>query len=56
MSLASQPARRGLFTLGEIKGRVDAVAYTLRERVVRLISARKANERGQEQYHETLSA
>lgn len=44
------------FTLGEIEGRVYAVAYALREKVVRLISARKANEREQKQYYETLSA
>lgn len=41
-------------TLGEIEGRVYAVAYTVREAVIRLISARKANEREQRRYHETL--
>lgn len=44
------------FTLGEIEGRVYAVAYTVREKVIRLISARKANEREQKKYYETLSA
>jgi len=43
-------------TLGEIEGRIYAVAYTMREKVVRLISARKANEREQKQYYGTLSA
>lgn len=43
-------------TLGEIQGRVYAVAYTIREGIIRLISARKANEREQKKYRETLSA
>ncbi len=41
-------------TLGEIDGRVFAVAYVRREKVVRLISARKANEREQRKYYEAL--
>jgi uncharacterized DUF497 family protein len=41
-------------TLGEIERRVYAVAYTVRGTVIRLISARKANEREQRRYHETL--
>jgi uncharacterized DUF497 family protein len=43
-------------TLGKIEGRLLAVAYTPRGRVIRLISARKANEREQRKYDETLSA
>ena len=42
-------------TLGKIEGRLFAVAYTTRGKVIRLISARKANEREQRQYDETLS-
>ena len=41
-------------TLGKIEGRLYAVAYTVRGKIVRLISARKANEREQRKYHETL--
>ena len=40
--------------LGEIEGRLFAVAYTLRGKVIRLISARKANERERRRYRETL--
>ena len=43
------------FTLGKIEGRVYAVAYTVRRNAIRLISARKANQREQRQYDETLS-
>ena len=42
-------------TLGKIEGRLFAVAYTPRGAVIRLISARKANEREQRKYDETLS-
>jgi len=42
--------------LGEIEGRLFAVAYTLRGKVVRLISARKASQRERRRYHETLPA
>jgi uncharacterized DUF497 family protein len=42
-------------TLGEIERRLFVVAYTLRGNVVRLISARKANEREQRKYDEALS-
>ena len=42
-------------TIGKIDGRLFVVAYTLRSEVVRLISARKANEREQRQYDEKLS-
>jgi len=42
-------------TLGNIEGRLYAIAYTVRGTAVRLISARKANEREQRQYDETLS-
>ena len=42
-------------TLGKIETRLYAVAYTTRGTVIRLISARKANEREQRQYDETLS-
>jgi uncharacterized DUF497 family protein len=42
-------------TLGRIEGRLYAVAYTPRGQIIRLISARKANEREQRQYRETLS-
>jgi uncharacterized DUF497 family protein len=46
--------RSGL-ALGKIDGRLFAVAYTPRGTVIRLISARKANEREQRKYDETLS-
>jgi uncharacterized DUF497 family protein len=42
--------------LGEIEGRLFAVAYTLRGKVIRLISAPKASERERRRYHETLPA
>ena len=42
-------------TLGRIEGRLFAVAYTPRGKVIRLISARKANDREQRKYDETLS-
>jgi hypothetical protein len=41
-------------TLGKIEGRLYAVAYTMRGEIIRLIPARKANEREQRKYHETL--
>jgi len=37
-------------TMGEIDGRLHVVAYTMRGDVVRLISARKANEREKKRY------
>lgn len=43
------------FTLGDIDGRLYAVAYTVREAAIRIISARKANDRERRKYHETLS-
>jgi uncharacterized DUF497 family protein len=42
-------------TLGKIEGRLFVVAYTPRGKIIRLISARKANEREQRNYDETLS-
>jgi uncharacterized DUF497 family protein len=42
-------------SLGKIDGRLFVVAYTPRGAVIRLISARKATEREQRRYHETLS-
>lgn len=36
--------------IGEIEGRVFVVVYTLRGDVIRLISARKSNEREQRKY------
>ena len=42
-------------TLGKIEGRLFAVAHTPRGTFTRLISARKANEREQRKYYETLS-
>jgi uncharacterized DUF497 family protein len=42
------------FTLGRIDGRVFAVAYTPRIGVIRVISARRANERERKQYDQTL--
>jgi uncharacterized protein len=59
--LDSKDARRDYseerwFTLGKIEGRLFAVAYTPRGEVVRLISARKANEREQRRYDEKLPA
>jgi hypothetical protein len=44
------------FTLGMIEGRLYVVAYTVRGNIIRLISARKANEREWRKYDETLSA
>ena len=41
--------------MGEIEGRLFVVAYTSRGEMIRLISARKANEREQRQYDEKLS-
>jgi len=43
-------------TLGVIEGRVFAVAYVEREDAIRLISARKANDREQKKYREALPA
>ena len=43
-------------TLGKIEGRLFVVAYTPRGKLIRLISARKANQREQRQYHEALPA
>lgn len=43
-------------TLGLIDGRLYAVAYTRRANSIRVISARKANQREQRQYDETLRA
>ena len=43
-------------TLGKIEGRLCVVAYTMRGQVIRLISAREANEREWRKYHETLSS
>lgn len=43
-------------TLGKIEGRLYVVAYTPRSQVIRLISARKANERERRHYDEALSA
>ncbi len=41
-------------TLGKIEGRLFAVAYTRRGEVIRLISARKANQREQRKYDEAI--
>ena len=46
-------ARR--LTLGTIDRRLYVVAYTQRGKVIRLISARKPNEREQRKYDEALS-
>jgi uncharacterized protein len=43
-------------TLGRIEERLFVVVYALRGKIVRLISARKANDRERERYDETLSA
>jgi uncharacterized protein len=43
------------FSLGMVEARLFAIAYTRRGKVIRLISARKANEREQRKYDETLS-
>lgn len=40
---------------GEIEGRLFAIAYTPRGKGIRLISARKANERERRKYDEALS-
>ena len=42
--------------VGKIEGRLCVVAYTVRGQIIRLISARKANEREWRKYVETLSA
>jgi uncharacterized protein len=42
------------FTLGRIDGRVFAIAYTPRGGMIRVISARRANEREKKQYDQTL--
>ena len=42
-------------TLGRVEGRLFAVAHSPRGKVIRMISARKANEREQRKYDETLS-
>jgi uncharacterized DUF497 family protein len=42
-------------SLGMIEGRLFAVVYTQRGSAVRLISARKANDREQRQYDNSLS-
>ena len=42
-------------TLGTIDGRLFVVAYAPRGTAIRLISARKANEREQRSYDDTLS-
>jgi uncharacterized DUF497 family protein len=42
-------------TLGRVEGRLYVIAYTPRGRMIRLISARKANARERRQYDETLS-
>lgn len=39
-------------TFGEIEGRLFAVAYTMRGETIRIISARKANERERRKYDE----
>jgi uncharacterized DUF497 family protein len=44
------------FTLGKIEERLFAVAYTPRATVIRVISARKANERERRRYDEALPA
>ena len=43
------------FTLGRIEGRVFAVSYTRRNETIRLISARKANEREIRRYEKISS-
>jgi uncharacterized DUF497 family protein len=43
-------------TLGKIEDRLFAIAYTPRGKIIRLISARKANEREQRKYDENLPA
>ena len=58
--LTSEDTRRDYgeerwLALGEIEGRLFAVGYTRRGTIIRLISARKANEREQRKYDETLS-
>jgi hypothetical protein len=44
------------FTLGRIEERLYVVAYTVRGKMIRLISARKANPRERRNYIETLPA
>jgi uncharacterized DUF497 family protein len=59
--LDSEDARREYseerrLTLGMIDNRLFVVAYTRRGSVIRLISARKANQRERRYFNETLSA
>jgi uncharacterized DUF497 family protein len=42
-------------TLGKFEGRLYVVAYTVRGKMIRLISARKANQRERRNHHEALS-
>jgi uncharacterized DUF497 family protein len=53
--LHGRPEYRLPRTTFKIEERLFAVAYTPRGTVIRLISARKANEREQRKYDETLS-
>ena len=39
-------------TLGKIDGFILVISYTLRDRLIRLISARKANQRERKRYEE----
>jgi len=59
MRLDSEDQRREYseqrrIVLGKIEGRLYAVAYTMRDKIIRLISARKANQREQRKYDEAL--
>jgi uncharacterized protein len=49
-------AEKRWLVLGKIEKRLFAVAFTSRGAIIRLISARKANEREQRKYDETLPA
>jgi len=39
-------------TTGEVEGRVYTVAYTIRDKNIRIISARKAHDNERRKYHE----
>jgi len=57
--LDSQDTRRDYreerrLTLGRVEGRLLAVAYTMRGKTIRLISARKASRRERRLFNETL--
>ncbi|MEG3439338.1 BrnT family toxin [Pannus brasiliensis CCIBt3594] len=45
-----------MIVLGELRGEICYVVYTVREETCRLISARRANERERKKYREIIAA